>query len=93
MREETTKQESPQGSQGGKPHVTTYFVDNEAQTTAEKELTVKEILTKAKLDPATHYLIELQGSKQIEHKDPNEEIKIHEKMKFSSVFTGETPLS
>jgi hypothetical protein len=93
MKEDTTKQESPQGGHGGNPHVTTYFVDNEAQTTAEKELTVREILTKAKLDPNTHYLIELKGNKQIEHKDPNEEIKIHEGMKFSSVFTGETPLS
>jgi hypothetical protein len=93
MREETAKHEAPEGGQGGKPHVTTYFVDNEPQTTAEKELTVREILTKAKLEPSTHYLIELKGNKQEEHKNLDEEIKIHEKMKFISVFTGETPLS
>jgi hypothetical protein len=78
---------------GQKPHVTTYFVDNEPQTSTEKKLMVKEILVKAKLDPANHYLIELRGDQQIDHKDLGEEIKIHEHQKFISVFTGETPLS
>lgn len=93
MREETVKQESPQGGKDKNPHVTTFFVDNEVETTTEKSLTLKEILEKAKLDSANHYLIELRGDHQIEHKDLTEEIKIHEGEKFISVFTGETPLS
>ena len=86
-------QHGPADKGGPKPRVTTYFVDKEPQTTTEKSLTVKEILVKAKLDPANHYLIEIRGDHQIDHKDLSEEIKIHEDEKFISVFTGETPLS
>lgn len=74
-------------------HETTYFVDNEPQSTTEKELTVKTILENAGYDPAKHYVIELRGDQQIQHKDVNESIKIHEKMKFAAIFTGETPVS
>jgi hypothetical protein len=91
MEEQTQPHASDQSGQ--KPHVTIYFVDNEPQTTTEKSLTVKEILVKAMLDPANHYLIELRGDHQIDHKDLDKEIKIHEHQKFISVFTGETPLS
>jgi hypothetical protein len=91
MQEQTQKQPPEHG--GPKPHVTTFFVDNEPLTTTEKSLTVKEILEKAKLDSANHYLIELRGDHQIDHKDLTEEVKIHEGEKFISVFTGETPVS
>lgn len=86
-------QHQPPDHGGPKPHVTTFFVDTETLTTTEKSLSVKEILEKAELDPATHYLIELRGDHQIDHKDLTEEVKIHEGEKFISVFTGETPVS
>ena len=74
-------------------HVIHYLVDNEPQTTAERELSVREILEKIPLDPNTHYLIELKGNHQIPHKDLGEVIKLHNNMKFITVFTGETPVS
>lgn len=74
-------------------HVINYFVDNEPQETVDKSLTVEQILNKATLDPATHYLIELRGDNQIPHQDRAEVIKLHEKMKLISVLTGPTPLS
>jgi hypothetical protein len=91
MEEQTQQQASEQSAH--KSHVTTYFLDNEPQTTTEKSLRVSEILVKAELDAANHYLIELRGDHQIDHKDLDEEIKIHEHQKFISVFTGETPVS
>ena len=76
-----------------KPHETTFFVDNEPLTTTEKELTVRQILQLAGDDPATHYILELRGDQQIPHRDLDESIKIHEKMRFAAIFTGATPVS
>jgi hypothetical protein len=86
---------STQSEQKPKPdkHVTTFYVDNEPLTTDQKELTVREILTKAGDDPNTHYVMELRGDQQIPHKDLDESIKIHEGMRFAAIFTGNTPVS
>jgi hypothetical protein len=73
--------------------VITYFVDNEPQTTTKAELTVREILAKSGNDPATHYLVELQGDHQIPYKNLDEELKVHENEKFAAIFTGPTPVS
>lgn len=70
-----------------------YFVDNEKQETMEHLLNVSQILEKAGLDPATHYLVELRGEHQVKHTDPNEKLHVHEHEKFISVFSGPTPLS
>ena len=74
-------------------HVIHYFVDNVEQFTAERSLTVEQILKNFGLDPATHYLVEIKGHNQIPHKDLNEEIKLHENQRFITVFTGPTPVS
>jgi hypothetical protein len=74
-------------------HVIHYTVDGVAQETTEATLTVREILEHAGLDPANHYLVELQGSHQIDLKDLSQEIHVHEKEEFISVFTGPTPFS
>jgi hypothetical protein len=74
-------------------HVIRYTVDGVLQETRKSELTVREILVHAGLDPANHYLVELRGSHQIDYKNLDEEIHIHEKEEFISVFTGPTPLS
>jgi len=75
------------------PHEIEYFVDEEAQTTTDSTLTVSQILSKAGLDPADHFLIELRGDHRLEHRDRNETIRIHPKERFISVFTGPTPVS
>ena len=74
-------------------HVIHYAVDGVPQETTKATLTVREILEHAGLDPANHYLVELQGSHQIDLKNLNQEIHIHEKEEFISVFTGPTPFS
>jgi hypothetical protein len=71
----------------------TYYVDNEAQHTTRKELTVRQILEAAGDDPATHYLLELRGDQQLPHKDLDEVIKLHENERFAAIFTGPTPVS
>ena len=77
-----------------KLHTIDYFVNDEPQSTTEKELTPVQIMTKAGIDPDTNYLIEIRGNHQISYKDkPNDPIKLHEKMKFISNFIGPTPVS
>ena len=71
-----------------------YFVDDEEQSTVEKVLTPLQILQKAEIDPENNYLVQLEGNHQESYEDKMEEpIHMHEKMKFISVYTGETPVS
>jgi len=75
-------------------HEIDYTVDDEPQSTTSKVLTPRQILTDAGIDPASHYLVQLQGQHQISYKDtPDVEIKMHEHMKFISISTGPTPVS
>ncbi len=43
----------------------TYTVDGEPQTTAEHQLTVRQILVNAGLNPETRYLIQIEGNHQV----------------------------
>jgi hypothetical protein len=75
-------------------HEIDYTVDDEPQSTTSKILTPKQILVNAGIDPANHYLVQLQGQHKISYKDnPDEEIKMHEHMRFISISTGPTPVS
>ena len=75
-------------------HEIDYTVDDEPQSTTSKILTPRQILSDAGIDPATHYLVELQGQHQVSYKDtPDVEIKMHENQKFISISTGPTPVS
>jgi len=75
-------------------HVIDYTVNDEPQSTEEKELTPVQIMTAAEVDSASNYLIELRGHEQVSHKDnPAEPIKMHEHMKFITNFVGPTPVS
>lgn len=77
-----------------KEHAMEYTLDGEPQTTTENVLTPNQILAKGGLDAATHYLIELVGhEKKSYENNGNAEIHMHPKMKFTSVFTGTTPVS
>jgi len=72
-------------------------LDDEPQETTERVLTPTEILQNAKpypIDPATHYLIQLEGHEQVSYQgNPNEPIHMHEQMRFISESTGPTPVS
>jgi hypothetical protein len=74
-----------------------YTLDDEPQETTEKVLTPRQIMASAKpvpIDPDTHYLVQIEGRHQISYQGkPDEEIHMHEKMRFVSVSTGPTPVS
>jgi len=75
-------------------HAITYDLDDEQQSTNEKDLTAAQILEAAGLDPANYYLEEIRGSKKISYKDnPSEMIKLHQNMKFFSVPIESTTVS
>jgi len=77
-----------------KPHVIHFSVDGEELETSDRELTPRQILAIAEIDPATHYLVQIQGRHQIPYQDkPDEPIHMHEGLKFISVSTGPTPVS
>jgi hypothetical protein len=71
-----------------------YTVDTEPQTTSSHELTATQILSNAGIDPATHYLVQIEGDHQDSYQsDPNKLIHMHDKMEFISISTGPTPVS
>jgi hypothetical protein len=71
-----------------------YFIDDEPQITDDRVMTPTQILAKANLDPASHYLVRLDGaSKHSYEGKPSEQIHMHPKIRFISVFTGAAPLS
>jgi hypothetical protein len=71
-----------------------YTVDGEPQETTQHELTPRQILVNAELDPTQRYLIEIQGDHQVSFKDKMDTpIHLHEKEKFISAFNGPTPVS
>jgi hypothetical protein len=74
-----------------------YTLDDEPQTTTQHILTPVEIMENAKphpIDPAAHYLVQIEGHHQVSYKDkPNEPIHMHEHANFITVSTGPTPVS
>ncbi len=69
-----------------------YTVDDEPQSTTDHTMTAEQILRRAGLDPATRYLIRIDGKnqKKLEMSDP---VHMHEKMKFVTAFVGPVPVS
>jgi hypothetical protein len=81
-------------AQEHRSHVIDFEVDGDRLDTTERQLTPRQILKLAKIDPATHYLVQIQGRHQIPYKDkPDEPIQMHDGLKFISVSTGPTPVS
>lgn len=74
-----------------------YFVDNEPETTEEKELTPNQILQAAGITPVGNYylvLINADGSQKSFANTPDQPIRmVCPMVKFVSVFRGETPVS
>ncbi len=42
-----------------------YTFDGKSQSTTEHQLTLNQILANAEIDPATHYLVQIEGRKTI----------------------------
>ncbi len=75
-------------------HTFTITVDGEPLEVPEHELTPAEIMRRAGIDAATHYLIEIEGRIQKSLEGKNDvPIHIHEGLKLVSVSTGPTPVS
>jgi hypothetical protein len=71
-----------------------YSVDDEPQATDQHTLTANQILTKAGIDVAIHYLVEIKGASRESYQDRGDvEIHIHQHQRFISVKTGPTPVS
>jgi len=79
---------------GTKRKVITFTVNGTAVETDEPRLKVRQILTLAGLDPDTHYLVEKQGQgHEVEYRNLEEELRVHEHETFLAFFTGPTPVS
>ncbi len=71
-----------------------YTVNDEPQSTTQKELTPVQIMENAGIDPARNYLIQIEGNHQESYKEtPDKTIHMHEKMKFITNFIGPKPVS
>lgn len=75
-------------------HSTTFLVDGEPVSTNERALTPAQIMGLAHVDPASNYLVRVEGRHQTSYKDrPNDKIEVHEDEVFVTVSTGPTPVS
>lgn len=75
------------------PHVFHYTVDGEPQETSEHQLTPRQILTKAGLDPTDRCLVEIKGKTQTKLTDLDAPVRIHERQEFVTVNCGPKPVS
>jgi hypothetical protein len=70
----------------------TYFVNGASQTTEDRKLTPRTILTTAGFSPAEDYrLIRDDGNKVLA--DLDQEEPIHQDERFTALFNGPTPVS
>lgn len=75
--------------------VTFHFtVDGEELSTHEHQLTPRQIMVLAGIEPATHFLTEIRGHEQISFEGkPDEPIRMHNGLVFISSSVGPTPVS
>lgn len=72
----------------------TITVDGEVLEITEHELTPAAIMSRAGIDPTTHYLLEIRGHERVPLEGKNDlPIHIHEKLQLVSVNTGPKPVS
>ncbi|MGW1713856.1 hypothetical protein [Streptomyces sp. NPDC002156] len=72
----------------------TVIVDEELVSGVPRHTTPNAILQLAGIDPTTHYLVRVKGRHRESFKDQgDQEITVHERETFVSVFTGPTPTS
>ena len=79
----------------GRAHEIHFTVDGEPYETTERELTPNEIIRQfAKMDPVTHYLVQIQGNHKESFQGKGDiPIKMHNEMNFQVISTGPTPVS
>ena len=72
--------------------LTLYFVNGEAQHSAEDDLTVRAILERAGFKPADQYRLERDHPHRT-YTSLDEVIEIHQEERFTALFEGVTPTS
>lgn len=96
-----TSQE-PQGSSHDGPHQSPHKPEKEVEILFDGEplrlpkagTTPNEILVVAGLDPATNYLVLIQGRHQVSYQGKGDEpIHVHKNESFIALSTGPTPTS
>lgn len=71
-----------------------YTVDDKSQTTDQHKMTPNQILEKAGISPTNHYLVQIEGKNRISYESKgDEEIEMHDNMKFISISFEPTPVS
>ncbi len=72
-----------------------FSVDGEHYETTKGNLTPNEIIREfAELDPAMHYLVQIQGHERNSFEGKGDEpIQMHNGMRFQVISTGPTPVS
>jgi hypothetical protein len=72
-----------------------FKVDGEPYTTLATQLTPNEIIKDfAGRDPATHYLVQIEGHKKVTYEGKGEiPIEMHDGQRFQVISTGPTPVS
>ena len=69
-------------------------IDGEETLLPSREITPNEILSLVGLDPASHYLVEVQGRHQNSYQGAGDGIiRVHNNQVFISLSTGPTPTS
>lgn len=71
----------------------TYFVNDEAQVSTEKKLTMREIVEGAGFSPASDYELEENDHGHRTYIDPDDEVVLHNGQHFTVTYTGVTPTS
>lgn len=72
---------------------TTYFVNGEEESTAQRELKVRQILEDAGFKPAEEYTLKSQNPPNDYDSNYEESVKIHEHQRFDALHKGPTPTS
>jgi hypothetical protein len=85
MAEDTNKQKHE--------HLIHYEVDDEPQSTTEKELTPKQIMASAGIDAQTNYLEEIAPKHESYKGKPEEKIDMKDGMRFITKPIGPMPVS
>ena len=81
-------------TKAGSTHAFTISVDGEALDILEHELSPNEIMRRAEIDSDANYLVQIDGQHQRSYQGEGDTpIRIHEKLKLISVYTGPTTVS
>ena len=76
-----------------KPKHKTYYVNGEAETTTEDELTVQTILENAGFKPASEYTLKSVNPPEDFDSNYDTQVKVHENQRFDALHKGPTPTS